>query len=92
MISVTDILIQGRPATRDQLHALFKSYVCDTMCEQVLFDFTETELKRLVSIYIYRKETKGKRNNKSRVRRIICRAIGLSTATIYNYIPAEKNN
>ena len=92
MISITDILLQGRPATRDQLHDLFRFYVCDTMCKNVLFDMTERELRRLVSIYIYKVETKGKRLNQGIVRRMITQAIGISSVVLYKYVPAENND
>lgn len=89
-VRISEIIKSGKPANRKQLEILYSQYVCCTTCPFVVANLSTIELKRMVSLGIYRYQMLRDKN-KSMVIRSITTAIGISQSGFYKWIRNIKN-
>lgn len=91
-VELNAIAAQQRKATREEMNALFRQYVCGATCPRVLNELSEGEVRRLLALHLFDLNVMQYRKPRTLIMQHIQIVLGISRATMYRWFPPEDYN
>lgn len=89
-VKINDIVAENRQATTEELHLLFRDYVCESMCIRVIKVMDQSELKRLLALHLFDLHVVQYNRNRGLIIKQMRLVLGVSQTTMYRWFPAKN--
>jgi len=89
-VELNNIAAEQRRATREEMNALFRQYVCETTCPRVVKLLSDGEVRRLLALHLFDLNVSQYGKPRTLIMQHIQVVLGVSRATMYRWFPPDE--